>query len=633
MSGIAVVVHLDGAPVTADELEPMARQVPHRSPDGIRFHYQGGAGFAHLALHSTEEAQHESQPLVADGGRLVLVADARVDNRAELIDTLEVPRPRSGPIGDGALILAAWRRWREDCPRHILGDFAFVLWEAESSTLFAARDPLGVNPLHHARFGDVLCLASEAQQILRHPACPGRLDEEAVARWLVGEVDPNSTPFAGIRLLPAAHGLTVSRESSRAARYWDVDPAKRIRYKRLSDYADHLRGLLQESVAARLRTGAGVVGSEMSGGMDSTTVTALAHRQLEESGKKHVVFSFAFPTMQQCDESPFVNELAESLGLDLRRLDAENGGALNYPQAFPPALENPGTIHHPLQAALAEQLAGLGGRVLLTGNGADEFMWGNGLIYGYRFWRGDVRAWWEITRYCRSHGYPLWPMWRSLFVSPYVPEPIKRQIRRLRAGGRRSPWPEWFPEPTAARLGLSAYRPPTPPKGLNLPQRQIYENAVSRLVRPVLDSYSYSMGPFGIEARHPFLDRRLAEFVFAVPVALWLQGRWPKWLLRHATAGVLPDAVRWRGDKTAFSSYFAAGVVRNREWVEEVLADPGLQELGLMDNAALLARFRSTVTSNPEKATHEIEWALATQCWFQRCREEFGPSRAGRMGQ
>jgi asparagine synthetase B (glutamine-hydrolysing) len=378
-------------------------------------------------------------------------------------------------------------------------------------------------------------------------------------------------------------------------------------------------------VAARLRTGAGVVGSEMSGGMDSTTVTALARGLLQQAGKKHVVFSFVFPTMKECNESPFIDQLADSLGLDLHRLDGEDSGVFDYPCNFLPSPETPAAVRNPLHAAIAERLAGLGGRVLLTGNGGDEFMWGTPLTYGFRFWRGDIRAFWEIVQFCRSRGFPVWPNLRSVLISPYVPESIKHWIRALRTGGRVPRWPAWLPEQARVRLDLSTRRPPSMPRGLNLPQREIYDKSVSSLIRAVPDLYSYSIGTLGVEARHPFLDRRVAEFVFAVPVELWLRGPWPKWLLRQATEGLLADSVRWRAGKTVFSTCFAAGINRNRAWVEDVLSDPGLQGLGLIDNATLVARFRSALADGQQKAARrEILWPLATQCWVQQCRRVFG---------
>jgi asparagine synthetase B (glutamine-hydrolysing) len=235
---------------------------------------------------------------------------------------------------------------------------------------------------------------------------------------------------------------------------------------------------------------------------------------------------------------------------------------------------------------------------------------------------------WEVTRHCWSHGLSPWPIWRSLFVSPYVPEAIKRRLRALRAGGRVPRWPDWLPEHTRVRLGVSPRGHPVP-KGLNLPQRLIYDRAVNGMIRPVLDTYSTSMGALGVEVRHPFLDRSVAELVFAAPVELWMRDGWPKWLLRQATEGLLPDSVRWRRDKTAASAYLAAGLEQNRAWVEEVLSDADLQEHGLIHNAALLSRFRSASMSGFRTGLHEIAWPLATQAWFQHCRGAFGVLHLG----
>jgi asparagine synthase (glutamine-hydrolysing) len=308
------------------------------------------------------------------------------------------------------------------------------------------------------------------------------------------------------------------------------------------------------------------------------------------------------------------------VGLEVRRIDAD---ALSYPVDFVPSLESPGVTVYPIQARAGEQLAAMGGSVLLTGNGGDELTWGTGLIYPHRLWRGDARALGEVVRYCRAEGLAVWPAIRTLFISPHVPKTIKDRIRTLRDGRHPDQWPDWFPRQAAARLGLSRHRPPAALKALNAPQRQMHRLVVHNMLRTVLDSYAHTLGPAGVEARHPFLDRRLAEFVFAVPVDLWLRERWPKWLLRHATQGLLPDSVRWRPDKTAFTSYFTGEIRRNQEWIALVLADTGLERLGLIDTATALSRFRSSLRDRPHKGGLDLQWALATQTWFRRHGEAF----------
>src|SRR5215212_5986209 len=144
MSGICGVIHLDGAPVEPEILKEMAKAAAHRGPDGIRYWTDDNAALAHLALNITPESLREQQPLVSCGNDLVLTADARIDNRGELIRALGAKGylPEAEPT-DGELILAAYRCWGEECPARLVGDFAFAIWDARRKRLFAARDALG----------------------------------------------------------------------------------------------------------------------------------------------------------------------------------------------------------------------------------------------------------------------------------------------------------------------------------------------------------------------------------------------------------------------------------------------------------------------------------------------------------
>ena len=173
MSGIVAVVNFDGAPVDPQVLKKMAEQCAYRGPDGINYWIQGNVGLAHLALHATPEALREHQPQLSEDGKLCLTADARVDNRPELIPLLQAKgEPVTNESTDADLILAAYRVWGEKCPEQIIGDYAFAIWDAKEQRLFCARDIYGVKSLHYARVGATLCVASEAQQIIQHPKMP-----------------------------------------------------------------------------------------------------------------------------------------------------------------------------------------------------------------------------------------------------------------------------------------------------------------------------------------------------------------------------------------------------------------------------------------------------------------------------
>ena len=204
LSGIVVVFNLDGAPVDPELLGRMAEAAAYRGPDGIRYRVDGNVGLAHLALNSTPESLQESQPLCSADGMLCLTADARVDNRDELYSTLTASGHLQGKDAtDADLILAAYRCWGEACPEHIIGDFAFAVWDGRDQKLFCARDPFGIKPLHYSQVGQVLCVASEAQQILQHPGVSRRLDEAAMADYLVDNCDDEErTMFLDVRRVP-----------------------------------------------------------------------------------------------------------------------------------------------------------------------------------------------------------------------------------------------------------------------------------------------------------------------------------------------------------------------------------------------------------------------------------------------
>lgn len=140
MSAIAGAYFLDGRPVDRAELDRMVSILAHRGPDGCGAWREGPVGVGHCMLRTTPESLRETFPLIGSGGEFVLTADARIDNRSELIAALNLVDRASGEITDGDLILAAYERWGEHCPGKLLGDFAFAIWDGRTRSLFCVRD-------------------------------------------------------------------------------------------------------------------------------------------------------------------------------------------------------------------------------------------------------------------------------------------------------------------------------------------------------------------------------------------------------------------------------------------------------------------------------------------------------------
>jgi len=199
MSGICGIVHADGSPVDPELLRRLTDSLKFRGPDTQKIWHNGPVGFGHTLLRTTFESEHERQPASLDG-EIWITADARIDGWAELKEKLAAAGERvSAHTTDDALILHAYRAWGEDCVNHLIGDFAFAIWDGPKQKLFCARDHFGVRPFFYARVGDGLVFSNTLNCVRLHPAVSDTLNDLSIADHLLFEFiqDPTATAFAG----------------------------------------------------------------------------------------------------------------------------------------------------------------------------------------------------------------------------------------------------------------------------------------------------------------------------------------------------------------------------------------------------------------------------------------------------
>ena len=266
MSGIAGIYHLDHSPLEPTALQRMTDVVSHRGPDGIHYHVERPLGLAHLQLCTTPESLRERQPLVSSDGRYVVTCDGRIDNRRELIGALRGSSPVGQSSTDVDLLLAAYRRWGEDCPLHVLGDYAFAVRDRERRTLFCARDAVGIRELFYFYDGRRFIFGTEIKQILQVPGIPRRLNELAMGILLAGDAAfGDQTFYRDIKRLRGGHTLTVSPDGIQTRRYWS--PAGvRSAALRNGEHEQALLSAFKEAVGAQLRSHR-PVGVTLSGGI------------------------------------------------------------------------------------------------------------------------------------------------------------------------------------------------------------------------------------------------------------------------------------------------------------------------------------------------------------------------------
>jgi asparagine synthetase B (glutamine-hydrolysing) len=259
----------------------MLSMLSHRGPDGngVWLEKSAGVGLGQCLRVTTPEALHERQPLVSREGRIALVADARVDNRTDLIQALDL-RGDPDKIPDSALILAAYERWGEDCADRIVGDFAFAIWDGNERKWFCARDPFGCRSVHYThRPGQLFACATEIKALLAVAEIPRELEEMRVGLFLTGTFDDQAITFyKGIFRLPAGHCMVVDESGLRVRRYFELDPKRDIRFRTDDAYAEAFLEIFTEAVRCRLRATAPVL-STLSGGLDSTSIACVASRR------------------------------------------------------------------------------------------------------------------------------------------------------------------------------------------------------------------------------------------------------------------------------------------------------------------------------------------------------------------
>jgi len=238
MSGIVGVWNLDGRPLAPGLLDDLGVALAHRGPDGDGAWVEGSVGLACRLLRVTPEAARESQPCVSPSGT-ALVFDGRLDNREDLLASLEDARSVGRDAPDAALVLAAYEVFGERLPERLSGDFALGLFDPHRRQLLLARDAMGVRPLYYCRRAHLIVFASEIKALLVHPDVPARPDDELLARFLLDDIRGREgrTFFEGVSSVPPACVAIVTPGGCTTRRYWDFDPSRRTRLGSFQEYA------------------------------------------------------------------------------------------------------------------------------------------------------------------------------------------------------------------------------------------------------------------------------------------------------------------------------------------------------------------------------------------------------------
>ncbi len=608
MSGIAGIVHADATPVDARLLDRMATFLEFRGPDARQIWSRGGVGFCHTLLRTGPHPQPEAQPCTLDE-KVLALADVRLDARESLIGKL-LGRERRVPAQttDTELILHAWRVWGEECVEHLLGDFAFAIWDASARRLWCARDPMGARPFFYASLGNAFVFSNTLDCVRQHPAASDALNLRAAGDFLLAgwNPDPSTTIFRDVARLPAGHTLTFEEGRVRIVRYWTLPIEEPLRLPASEDYVESFREILRRAVRDRLPEDRAAL--RMSGGLDSTSIAATAKRVSSDRNKPCALRAFTadYAPLFADEEAPYAEIAARHLGIPMELLSCAT--SLPYEGWDESIFRTPEPCHEPFFASHANQVRreALHARVTLFGEGGDPILDGQAWPYLlYLVKRGRFATLVsEFGGFLLTHGRI--PPLRGGFRAR-----LRRWLGRRDAEDDYPPWlnPN-FESAHGLRQRWRELQKPATSEHLTHPRA--YASLSSAYWPSLLEREDAAWTRIPVEVRAPLLDLRIVRFLLRVPPVPWCVH---KHLVRVAMRGQLPEAILTR-PKTPLQGDPLIIFFRNKSWVPA----PPPKPVPCMEEFVDWPRVQAALASGSEETLWRDLCVISFNYWLKCSR-------------
>ena len=311
MSAITGIFYRNGQKINPTLIKKMNDELAHRGKDGSEVWCDGSVAFGHQMLWTTQESLKEKLPFQDDLSGLVITADARIDNRKELSEELGIEDNEN--ISDSYFILKSYQKWGEKCSEHLLGDFAFAIWDQNNEKLFCARDHMGVKPFYYYLDNNIFVFATEIKALFCIPSLNYGLNKMKVGLYLkMDRTDKELTFFNNILSLTAAHFISISQKFELKKIYWKLNPETKIVMDSEEEYFKAYKEIFTEAVNCRLRS-AFPIGFDLSGGLDSSSVVCTAKNILTKKNSQAVIetFSQTYDYFTESDERYFIKKVLD----------------------------------------------------------------------------------------------------------------------------------------------------------------------------------------------------------------------------------------------------------------------------------------------------------------------------------
>jgi len=639
--GIAGLISCDSSGIES-RLDAMLKVQNHRGPDDRGQCVDGLVGLGQVRLSILDLSPAGHQPMLLDGGRLSIVFNGEIYNFIEIKRELEGRGHVFRSSCDTEVILHAYDEWGVDCVERFNGMWGFALWDRARSRLFCSRDRLGVKPFYYSTHRDEFVFGSEIKVLLAATASLSEPNDAYIARFLrTSQTDfDERTFFRSVLQLKPAHSMTIQVGAAGPAverqwAYWSFDADRVWSTYDYTDPAAQVRSLLEDSVRLRLRADV-PIGTCLSGGLDSSSIVALASRQLDGPVW---TFSALYP-QKEYDETRFVREMNEKFPTIPHEVWPQPGDLLSvmpslvWHQDEPAAGPGLYSQWHVMQMAAGKVT------VLLDGQGADE------MLGGYHPYYLDYLQ----SRIASTARHPsaasvarLGKDWRSVSsrvggsqtrsiattlarqaLARHLSEGVKSAIRSVRPASAK---PE-VSEDYVARFPMDddpwRVEGPFGDRLANV----LYDATLRTSVPSLLRYEDRNSMAFSIEARTPFLDYRLVEYSLGLPFDERIDGEWTKSVLRRAMDGTLPPDITWRRDKMGYPTPFAIWLRGPfKEAAESIIYSDEFRRRGIFEPSVVDALWRQHLSGEADNSWNVWRW-LNLELWF---REFIDPSSSVRF--
>lgn len=589
MCGICGIADFDEHDIPEETVETMVHSIRHRGPDDAGIYACGPVALGHTRLSIIDLSHAGRQPMISKDGNYVLVYNGELYNHPDLRQRLEGKGYRFVGHSDTETLLNAYQEWGVDSFSKFEGMFAFALWDGRTQELHLVRDRFGIKPLYYYPLDSGIVFGSEVKAMLASRRMKRELDWEALCEYLhYGTGLGENSLFKGVRKLLPGHRLTVHPDGWKLAAYASIHHVDEF----TGTQAQAIEGVkerMDQAVKSHLISDV-PVGVFLSGGIDSSTITALASKHYEG---RLSTYSAAFDFDKGTNELAKARRVAEHFGTDHHELHIQGKNLPDVIERLVCSHDEPfGDMADVPLYLLCEQLKG-SVKVVLQGDGGDEIFAGYrsyNVLSAEQLWHWAAKAIWALRgtlpkslayyRYMRffqamAHDDPAMRM--ALLMTE---EPLDSPPTRVLSADARSILENHDPY-RRYRHFYERF------EHLDAVQRMLFTDCAVILPDIFLEKVDKSTMAHGIEVRVPMLDTNLAHYVMGLPSSMKVKRGQKKWIIRQAMRGIVPDEIL-DGPKTGFGVPYSHWLRTSlAEYMRSVLFDPSIVRWGLFDSQAL----------------------------------------------